>query len=146
MSKVAPIYADFSGGEVTPLLYGRAGTDAYNKGLDTCLNLVPLAQGPVERRGGTHFIAETKVSTQKTRLQEFIYSTEINYVLVLGHEFIHFISDRVELGSGAFNNAFALAFNHFSAVELVTTYTEDEIFSLETNRHTEALDTFKIHK
>ena len=132
MSKVAPLYSDFSGGEVSPLLFVRAGTEVYNKSLETCLNWVPLSQGPAERRPSTHFLLSTKYSDKKSRLIEFIYSTEQAYVMEFGDLYIRFVADRTVLGSGAFADVFAEEFNHFSAVELTTPYVEADLFNLMT--------------
>ena len=71
MAKVSAIQNNFNGGEISSLLYGRPDVDRYKTGLKTCLNFIPLVQGPVERRPGTVFIKEVKTSSAKTRLVRF---------------------------------------------------------------------------
>mgnify|MGYP003153456212 CR=1 FL=1 len=75
MAKVSAIQNNFNGGEISSLLYGRPDVDRYKTGLKTCLNFIPLVQGPVERRPGTVFIKEVKTSSVKTRLVRFEFST-----------------------------------------------------------------------
>ena len=85
MAKVAGIQANFNGGEISSLLYGRPDVDRYKTGLKTCLNFIPLVQGPVERRPGTVFMKEVKTSSLSTRILRFEFSTTQAYILELGN-------------------------------------------------------------
>lgn len=74
----------FSGGEWSPLLKGRQDLEKYKSALATCLNAVPLAQGPWTRRPGTEFIIESGggfVSSATSRLFRFEYSTTQSYIM-----------------------------------------------------------------
>lgn len=50
----------FNGGEISPQLEGRYDWDKYNYSSKLCQNFIPLVEGSLKRRGGTHFVAKTK--------------------------------------------------------------------------------------
>jgi len=123
---VAPIQNNFNGGRMTPLVYGRPDLEAYIKGLKTCTNFVPLVQGPVERRPGTGHIVEVKDSSKATRVVRFEFNVEQAYILEFGDLYVRFIKDRAQIVSG-------------TAVELTTTYTEADLFSLNFSQSADVL-------
>jgi hypothetical protein len=92
--KVSGIQNNFNGGEISSLLYGRPDIDRYKTGLKTCLNFIPLVQGPVERRPGTVFVKEIKTSSLKTRLFRFEFSTTQAYILEFGNLYVRFYKDN----------------------------------------------------
>jgi len=94
VAKVSAIQNNFNGGEISSLLYGRPDVDRYRTGLKTCLNFIPLIQGPVERRPGTVFIKEVKTSSLSTRIVRFEFSTTQAYILELGHLYARFYKDN----------------------------------------------------
>ena len=93
MAKVSAIQNNFNGGEISSLLYGRPDVDRYKTGLKTCLNFIPLVQGPVERRPGTRFVKEVKTSSAATRIIRFEFSTTQAYILELGNLYARFYKD-----------------------------------------------------
>jgi len=127
MAKVAAIQNNFNGGEVSPLVYGRPDLDKYGTGLKTCLNFIPLLQGPAERRPGTKHIVEVSDSSKATRLVRFEFSTEQAYILEFGDLYVRFIKDRGQIESGG------------SPVELVTTYAEADLFELQFSQSADVL-------
>ena len=94
MAKVSAIQNNFNGGEISSLLYGRPDIDRYKTGLKTCLNFIPLVQGPVERRPGTVFIKEVKTSSLKTRIVRFEFSTTQAYIIEFGNLYCRFYKDN----------------------------------------------------
>ena len=94
MAKVSAIQNNFNGGEISSLLYGRPDVDRYKTGLKTCLNFIPLVQGPVERRPGTVFIKEVKTSSLSTRIVRFEFSTTQAYILEFGNLYCRFYKDN----------------------------------------------------
>lgn len=94
MAKVSSIQSNFNGGEMSPLLYGRPDIDRYKTGLQTCLNFVPLVQGPVERRPGTVFVKEVKTSSAATRVIRFEFSTTQAYIIEFGNLYCRFYKDN----------------------------------------------------
>jgi len=126
MPRAAPIQSNFNGGVVTPLIFGRPDLDKYGTGLKTCLNFVPLIQGPVERRPGTGYIAEVKDSTKAVRVVRFEFSTEQAYILEFGDQYVRFIKNRGQIISG-------------TPVELATTYLEADLFELQFSQSADVL-------
>lgn len=76
----------FNGGIVSPELYGRPDLDKYASGLKDCINMIPLAHGPVKRRPGHPMVNRSKKAT--FRLIPFIYSADQALVLELGDEYL----------------------------------------------------------
>lgn len=73
----------FNGGELSPLIRGRADLQRYKSGAQTMLNLVPMPQGGVTRRPGMLFLGEAKNTT--SRLIKFIFSTTQGRMLEFGN-------------------------------------------------------------
>lgn len=118
MPKVSPIQSSFSSGEFSPLLYGRVDSDRYKTALAVCENYVPTIQGGLTRRPGTKFVAEVKDSSKKTRLVRFEFSTTQAYILEFGDLYIRFYKDNGQIYDG------------LNPYEIVTPYTEAELFTL----------------
>lgn len=93
MPKVSPVQDNFSGGEFSPLAYGRTTSERYKTGVKTLINYLPLAQGGVTRRGGSYFIGTTKYRTKQSRLIPFEFSTTQAYMLEFGDEYIRVHKD-----------------------------------------------------
>lgn len=94
MPKASPIQSSFNVGEISPLLFGRVDQEWYPAALATCLNYIPLIQGPVTRRGGTYWASEVKDSSRKTRVFRFEYSTTQAYIIEFGHLYCRFYKDN----------------------------------------------------
>lgn len=117
MPRADPIQNNFNGGEISPLLYGRPDVDRYKTGLQTCLNMVPLVQGPIERRPGTKHIIGVKTNSLSTLIKEFVFSSSQAYIIEFGNLYARFIKDRAQIDTG-------------SPIELTTTYLTADLFSL----------------
>jgi hypothetical protein len=89
------IQRSFSGGEITPALYGRADQAKYATGARTVRNFVVQRYGGVTNRAGTTFIRQTigATSGKATRLMPFIYSADDAYLLEWGDDYLRFIKD-----------------------------------------------------
>lgn len=74
----------FSGGEISPSLYGRVDQVKYATGLKTCRNFIVQRYGGVSNRAGTGFVREVKDSTKAVRLIPFIFNANQTYVLEFG--------------------------------------------------------------
>ncbi len=120
MGKSSTIQNNFNGGEISPLLFGRPDVERYGTGLGTCENFVPLIQGPLERRPGSHFIVSTKSgATEASRLIRFEFSASQAYALEFGDQYVRFVKDRAQVVSG-------------TPVEVVTPYLEADLFQIKT--------------
>lgn len=127
MAKSSVIQSNFNGGEISPLLYGRPDVDRYTTGLAVCENFIPLMQGPLERRPGTHFMVATKVgATETSRLIGFEFSADQSYGLEFGDLYIRFLKDRAQIVSG-------------TPVEVVTPYLEADLFTLSTTQSADVM-------
>ena len=78
------IQASFTGGELSPSLYGRVDLAKYGTSLKTCRNFIVQLYGGVRNRAGTKYLAEVSDSTVRHRLIPFAFSTEQTYVLEFG--------------------------------------------------------------
>lgn len=85
------ILPSFSGGEVSPGLYGRVDLSKYNTSLKTCLNSFIHAHGGVSNRPGTEFIAEALGA--KSRFIPFQFNVLQGYVLEFGDYVMRIIMD-----------------------------------------------------
>jgi hypothetical protein len=91
------VQRSFSGGELAPALYARVDTIKYANGLRRMRNSILMRHGGSQNRPGTEFIAEVKDSSKETRIIEFIFNTDQTYVIELGHEYMRFHKDKVQL-------------------------------------------------
>ena len=81
MSNIVHLQTNFTAGEISPRLLGRADLAKYNNGARTIENAVVQTHGGLTRRTGTRFAAEVKSSSLVPRLVEFHYNSEQSYVL-----------------------------------------------------------------
>ena len=87
------IQASFTGGELSPSLYGRVDLARYGTSLKTCRNFIVQAYGGVRNRAGTKFLAEVASSSRRHRLIPFAFSTTQTYVLEFGHQTMRVYKD-----------------------------------------------------
>src|SRR3990167_4091794 len=80
----------FNAGELSPRLAARVDFSKYPAGLETCVNIIPLAEGGAMRRPGTRHAAEVKSSSVKGRLKPFQFSVVQAYMLELGNGVMRF--------------------------------------------------------
>lgn len=125
--KVAPLQSNFSGGEISPLLYGRVDSERYKEALAICENYIPAIQGGVTRRPGSYFVAETQTSSKKSRLVSFEFSTTQAYILEFGDLYIRFYRDNAQIESGG------------SPYEVVSPYAEADLFQLKFTQSADVL-------
>jgi hypothetical protein len=82
MARAAFQKTSFNGGELSPLLDGRADLGKYANGCTILENYIPTVQGPVYRRPGTRFVDDLGASDPV--LVPFIYNREQAYMLAIG--------------------------------------------------------------
>lgn len=97
MAKVSPIQQSFNSGEFSPILQGRTDIENYKYAVETCLNFLPLVQGPVTRRSGSVFAAEARFSDKSTRVVRFEFSTTQAYILEFGHLYMRVYKDNAQV-------------------------------------------------
>ena len=89
-SKLNPSFAK---GEISPSLYGRVDTAAYDVALAKAKNVVIHPYGGASKRPGTKFIAPVSKHSLPPRLVPFVFNSEDQVVLEIGEQYIRFIED-----------------------------------------------------
>lgn len=114
------IQPSFTGGELSPSLYGRVDLARYQTSLRTCRNFISQVYGGADNRPGSKYVAEVKDSSKRVRLIPFAFSTTQTYVLEFGHLYMRVYKDggQVVYSSGG---------SAGSPVEIVTPWTESEL-------------------
>jgi hypothetical protein len=80
MVNVTASYPDFSGGEISPKMYGRSDVAAFYRGGRRVENFITQIQGPAHFRTGFAFANKTRLN-QKARLFTFQISDTLAFVL-----------------------------------------------------------------
>lgn len=101
MPNVRTLQRSFSGGEVTPELYGRIDDAKYQAGAGKMRNFIALPQGPAVNRPGFAFVREVKDSTKRVRLIPFTYSTTQTMLIELGAGYFRFHTQGATLMNGS---------------------------------------------
>ena len=100
MGKSNPYSPKLNAGELTPRLAGRTDFAKYPQGLETCENLIPLAEGGLMRRPATRYVAELASSSVKGRLKPFQFSTTQAYMTELGDGVMRFFRHQGQIIGG----------------------------------------------
>ena len=80
----------FSGGEISPEMFGRISDTKFQQGAAVMRNFVAKPQGPAQNRPGFAFVREVKDSTKSTRLLPFTFSTSQTMIIELGNQYFRF--------------------------------------------------------
>jgi len=94
------IRTSFTGGEISPLLYGQVSHPKYQTGIKTGLNVVCTPYGPAQNRAGFEMIREVKDSSKKVRLIPYIFNNDQAYVIETGDEYMRFHTEGGTILSG----------------------------------------------
>lgn len=96
---------NFSSGEASPKLSGRADTVPYNTAAETLDNVLVTKYGSVYKTAGTRHVSQGKDSSTTKILRPFIFSTGQSYVLEFGNLYM-----RVFQGDGSLvESSFAIS-------------------------------------
>ena len=80
----------FSGGEISPEMFGRIADAKFQQGASLVRNFVIKPQGPAQNRSGFAFVNEVKDSTKATRLIPFTFNTTQTMVIEMGDQYFRF--------------------------------------------------------
>lgn len=122
MAKVRPIQTNFTAGELSKLLEGRVDLSKYKNGLRKLQNYLVRPHGPVTRRSGSRYIAQTETMTELSRLIPFQFSEEQAYILEFGNLYVRFYKDQGQIANP--DNTIVLLF-HFNENNGAVLMTDD---------------------
>ena len=100
MPRSNPYTPSFNAGELSPRLAARTDFTKYPAGLETCVNMIPLAEGGLMRRPATRYVAELKSSFVKGRIRPFQFSTTQAYAYELGEKIMRFYRHQGQIVAG----------------------------------------------
>jgi len=107
MGKTNPNQASFSGGEFSPMLYGRGEDyERYGTAVKTLKNMVCLPAGPATCRPGFRYIEDPKDTTKECGLIPFEFSDTQAYGLEVGDYYIRFYRDGARIDKAAANTPY----------------------------------------
>lgn len=118
MANIRIVQRSFSGGEISPEMFGRFDDAKYQSGLARCRNFIIKPQGPAENRPGFAFVRAVKDSTKKVRLIPFTYSTTQTMVIEMGAGYFRFHTQGATLMSGG------------APYEIANPYAEADLFDV----------------
>lgn len=101
MANTRTLNRAFSGGVMSPEMFGRIDDVKYQTGAAKLRNFIATPQGPAENRSGFSFVREVKNSAKQTRLIPFTYSTTQTMVIELGEGYIRFHTQGSTLLAGS---------------------------------------------
>ncbi|WP_137924653.1 hypothetical protein [Cupriavidus sp. 2SB] len=119
MPNVRTLDRSFSGGEISPEMFGRVDLAKFQTGLAKALNFIVLPHGPAVNRAGTEFVREVKDSSKRTRLIPFSFNTQQTFALEFGLNYVRFhtMGATLEDPPG-------------TAYEVATPYAESHLFDI----------------
>lgn len=115
---VKNLLRSFSGGEISPEMFGRIDLTQFQTGLSRAENFLILPHGPARARKGTQFVRAAKNAADKAALIEFSYNNQQAYCLEFGNFYVRFHTQ-----GGTVMNA-------GSPVEVTTPYAIADVFDL----------------
>ena len=119
MANIRVLKQSFSGGEVSPEMFGRIEDAGYQNGAAMVRNFMVRPQGSLENRAGFAFVRAAKYADKAVRLIAFAYSPTQTLVIEFGHKYCRFHSQggTVLDGSG-------------DVYEIATPYEEAHLFDV----------------
>lgn len=118
MARYNPIKNSFVAGLLSRRMEGRDDLDQYAQGMRQAQNGIVTPHGGFMRRGGSRFVAETKIMTKKTFFLPFQFSVIQAYMVEFGDLYARFYTNEGQLDSGG-------------PVEVVTPYLDTEVAELQ---------------
>ena len=112
---VSALINSFNAGELSPYMGARSDVEKYRNGCSILENFIILPYGGVIRRPGTEYLGSPKFDNRRCRLIGFNFSTTTRFVIEMGHQYIRFWSNGVQVLSGG------------NPVELASPYTEEQL-------------------
>jgi len=108
--KASPAITHLNAGEFSPSMSGRSDLAKYANACKLLENFLPLIQGPIRRRGGTHYVTEVKANANRTWLVRFEYSATQAWQVEFGDLYVRFYTNHGQVivsGVAAYSGATA---------------------------------------
>lgn len=112
---LSAIVNSFNAGELSPFMDARSDVKKYGSGCKTLENFIILPYGGVMRRPGTQYLGAAKYANRRCRLIGFNFSTTTRFVIEMGHQYLRFWSNGVQVQTGG------------NPVEVASPFTEEQI-------------------
>lgn len=80
----------FSGGEISPEMFGRIADNKFQQGAATMRNFIAKPQGPAQNRPGFAYVNAVKDSSKATRVISFTFNTTQTMVIEMGDQYFRF--------------------------------------------------------
>ena len=116
-------HRSFSGGEVSPEMYGRLDDNKFQTGAALVKNFIVLPQGPLVNRPGFELVREVKDSSKKVRLIPFTFNTTQTMIIEMGNYYARFHTNGATLTQGTPAPIFAGAVVTFTQATATVTMT-----------------------
>lgn len=84
MAAPRSVTRSFAGGEMSPEMHGRIDDVKFQNGTARSRNMISKAQGPLVRRPGLGWVDASPDPSNRSRLIDFVYSSDQTVVLQLG--------------------------------------------------------------
>lgn len=117
MPRIEALQANFSSGELSPLMVAREDFARFQSGAAVQENFLTLLEGGVTKRPGTRYVAACKVGTT-VRLQPFDFRDVDALILEIGAAYVRFYASGARVESGG------------TPVEVTTPYADTHIAAL----------------
>lgn len=101
MVRASGYKSSFSSGVISPYMYGRIGTAAYQNGAETLQNVIVLPEGAVINRPGIEFIGYTKHHNKESRVIPFVFNREQAYCIEIGDQYMRFYRNQAPIVESA---------------------------------------------
>lgn len=110
---------NFNGGEISPLMNARVDSEKYGFACRKLENFIPRIYGGAFRRPGMEYIGTVGDTSRKVRLLPFNYSASTRFILEMGHLYMRFWSNGIQVTSGG------------SPEQVTTPYDEADLFDVQ---------------
>lgn len=94
-----PIHTNFSSGEISQEAMARVDVQRQANGCELVRNMFIHQLGPAIRRGGFHYVGETKDSSKTVRLIPFEFNVSQAYIMEFGDAYVRFYTEEGQLES-----------------------------------------------
>lgn len=99
MPRLQTITTNFTAGEFSPLLEGRADIEKFNSSAKRLRNVEVLKQGGARIRPPTYYLGDVKDNNYSTRLVPFVFSRDDAYMLEFGNLYMRVWRNRQQVES-----------------------------------------------